>query len=503
MPGTDTPVIVRRVRIVKARSLLLGSILGAVVVSACTSASHGHPPGTPAGQAGSGTSTSAAGAALRLSQSHPCQGSTGFTCSTLTVPLDHSDHVPGTLHLQVAAADNVNAPRGVLLFLTGGPGQPGVPFITRIASRLGPVLKDYRLVMFDQRGTGQFGAINCPALQAAVGSSDIAVPPPSAVQACANAVGPDRRFYSTANTIADMDMLRRALGVQKMVVDGVSYGTYVAEHYALAFPTHVSKLILDSVLPQSDPSRTDAFYLVGLQAVSRVLRAACEVKPVCGFDPASDVAWLVRHRGDGVPIFDMLVTYEFIDPTYRNPNPPQVPPGFGDVIGALHAARLGNPARLDALINGLDQGGGPPDIFSSGLHAATFCTDLRFPWGSDAVPVDQRMPALAQATAKLTPSQVWPFDAKTAEDNGIMQTCLDWPVTQPAPEVAAQSRLPDVPTLILAGDHDLSTPLAWAKQEAASAPDGKLVIVRGASHSIQSRELGHQGRDAVFAFLLG
>jgi len=357
--------------------------------------------------------------------------------------------------------------------------------------------------MFDQRGTGQFGAINCPALQAAVGSSDITVPPRSAVQACANAVGPDRRFYSTANTIADMDMLRRALGVQKMVVDGVSYGTYVAEHYALAYPEHVSKLILDSVLPQSDPSRTDAFYLVGLQAVGRVLRAACEVKPVCGFDPASDVAWLVRHRGDGVPIFDMLVTYEFIDPTYRNPNPPQVPPGFGDVIGALHAARLGNPARLDALINGLDQGGGRPDIFSSGLHAATFCTDLRFPWGSDAVPVDQRMPALAQATAKLRPSQVWPFDAKTAEDNGIMQTCLDWPVTQPAAEVPAQSRLPDVPTLILAGDHDLSTPLAWAMQEAASAPDGRLVIVRGASHSIQSRELGHQGRDAVFAFLLG
>jgi pimeloyl-ACP methyl ester carboxylesterase len=57
--------------------------------------------------------------------------------------------------------------------------------------------------------------------------------------------------------------------------------------------------------------------------------------------------------------------------------------------------------------------------------------------------------------------------------------------------------------LLLAGDRDLSTPLEWARQEAAHTPLGKLVIVHGASHSIQSRERGDQGRKAVFAFLLG
>jgi pimeloyl-ACP methyl ester carboxylesterase len=427
----------------------------------------------------------------------------GFVCSTLRVPLDHSGHIPGELRLQVAAADNVKAPQGVLMFLTGGPGQPGVPFVPRIANRIAPALKDYRLVMFDQRGTGQFGALNCPALQAAVGSSDIAVPPRRSVQDCANSIGPNRRFYSTADTVADMDMLRQVLGVQKMVVDGVSYGAFVAEHYALAYPTHVSKLVLDSVLPHADPRHTDAFYLVGLRAVGRVLRAACQAKPVCGFDPASDVAWLVRHRGDGVQIFDMLVTYEFIDPTYRNPNPPQMPRGFGDVISSLHAARLGQPAHLDRLIGRLNHGGGSPREFSSGLHAATLCTDLRFPWGSDAVAVSRRMPALAKATATLTTSQVWPFDAKTAAGDGIMQTCLDWPVTPPAPEAPPTSKLPAAPTLILAGDHDLSTPLEWARQEAASAPLAQLVIVHGASHSIQSREPADEGRKALYAFLLG
>jgi len=55
----------------------------------------------------------------------------------------------------------------------------------------------------------------------------------------------------------------------------------------------------------------------------------------------------------------------------------------------------------------------------------------------------------------------------------------------------------------LAGDRDLSTPLAWAQEEAASAPLAKLVIVHGAAHSIQAREPGDQGRQALYGFLLG
>ena len=58
-------------------------------------------------------------------------------------------------------------------------------------------------------------------------------------------------------------------------------------------------------------------------------------------------------------------------------------------------------------------------------------------------------------------------------------------------------------TLLLNGDRDLSTPLEWARQEAALAPQGKLVVVPGASHSIQTRERGDAGRRALQEFLLG
>src|SRR5262249_26982835 len=60
-----------------------------------------------------------------------------------------------------------------------------------------------------------------------------------------------------------------------------------------------------------------------------------------------------------------------------------------------------------------------------------------------------------------------------------------------------------VPTLLLAGNRDLSTPLPWARQELALAPRGRLVIVRGSGHSVQSRATLPAGRDAVRRFLLG
>jgi pimeloyl-ACP methyl ester carboxylesterase len=57
--------------------------------------------------------------------------------------------------------------------------------------------------------------------------------------------------------------------------------------------------------------------------------------------------------------------------------------------------------------------------------------------------------------------------------------------------------------LLLAGDRDLSTPLAWARAEARRAPKGKLVIVHGAGHSTQLRATAETARAALDAFLHG
>jgi pimeloyl-ACP methyl ester carboxylesterase len=437
-----------------------------------------------------GLGASAGGAAMpRLTDPHPCAEAAGFTCSTLAVPLDRGGRVPGILRLNVAVANDGRSSRGVLLFLTGGPGQPGVPAIPRISLRLAPVLNAYRLVMVDQRGTGGT-AIDCPQLQAQVGTSDIAAPTAAAVRDCASRLGHTRGLYSTGETVADLEALRRALGVSRWTLDGVSYGTYTAERYAVGHPRAVKALVLDSVVPHVDPQVDEALYLVGFQATARVLRASC-AQLHCGYDPAEDINWLVQHGVDGVKLFDAIVTYEFVDPSYA------------DLLAMIHTARLGGLADLNLLIDQMHRGGAAPaNLFSSGLHAATLCADFRFPWGA-ATSLPTRRALLERRVRQLPERAVWPFDRATAARNGFISTCLDWPATPSARRPPDDSKLPAVPTLLLNGDHDLSTPLEWAREEARRAPGGKLVVVRGASHSVQSRERGETGRKAVEAFLLG
>jgi len=207
-----------------------------------------------------------------LTDRRACALAPSFTCSVLTVPLDHSLAVRGTLRLQVAAAPKATAKKGVLLLLAGGPGQPGVPLIARFAGRLAPVLDDYRLVMLDQRGTG-VNALVCGALQDQMGVSDLRAPTARAVRACGAKIGSRRRFYSTLDTVADLELLRRALGVEKWVVDGVSYGSYVAARYGLEHPQHTAKLVLDSVVPHDG---IDMLAVRSMPATARVLRAACK-----------------------------------------------------------------------------------------------------------------------------------------------------------------------------------------------------------------------------------
>jgi pimeloyl-ACP methyl ester carboxylesterase len=435
-----------------------------------------------------------------LTDHHPCPGQPGFTCSTLTVPLDYHGQFPGSLKLQVATADNTDAPKGVLLVLPGGPGYAGVPFASAAATILPAVAKNYRLVTLDQRGTGELGAIDCPELQAQVGSSDIMAPSSDAVRECAGVLGSTAQFYSTDQTIADYDQLRRALGADKMTLDAMSYGTFAAERYALRYPSHVNKLVLDSVVPHQ-ATAADSLYLSGMRAEARVLRDACATPPICGFDPADDLAQVIRARddADGVAIFDTIVAYEFVDPTYRNANPPNFPPGAGDVIGALHAARNGDPTRLDALITILRPGGGVSAQFSSGLHAATLCADQRFPWGSAETPIAIRKQALDITRKTLPDSDTWPYTPGVAVGQGLVRACLDWPAEPPASNSTGE--LPDVPILLLAGTHDVATPLENAQREAALAPRGILVVVPGAAHLVQANEPGTVGKDAVNAFL--
>jgi pimeloyl-ACP methyl ester carboxylesterase len=423
-----------------------------------------------------------------LARPHRCPFEPGFTCATLVVPLDHGGQAEGSLRLAVGYTSSAAAPRGVLVFLSGGPGQPGIPFLERVQSRVGSDIRGYRLVMFDQRGTGA-GALKCPVLQSVAGASDLVVPPPDAIQACAGAIGPPRRYYTTSETAADIDALRKAFRVQKLTLDGVSYGTFVAERYALAYPQHVARLVLDSVVPQQG---VDATYLGALQATARVLRSAC-AEQHCVFDPARDVATIVRTQHDGPELLDALVAESVGFPS------------FADVLEVLHAAARGNLGPLNRFFAAVHRGdAAPAPILSQGLHEAALCVELGPPWDPAASSAARRL-SVTRAVAHLTPAQLYPWDRATALGNGLAVGCERWPATRPpaVPTGNVSGELPRVPVLLFSGERDLSTPLAWGREEAAKAPDGRLVVVPRAGHSVQLRKTNVGAREMLGRFLNG
>ncbi|MGZ6578748.1 MAG: alpha/beta fold hydrolase [Solirubrobacteraceae bacterium] len=455
-----------------------------VVCSVACACGGGHrsSPTAPDARGGAGL------ASPRLAGAHHCPGASGFECATLVVPLDHGGQAAGSLRLAVGYAGSATAPRGVLVFLTGGPGQPGIPFLERVQSRLGSDMRGYRLVMFDQRGTGA-DALKCPALQSVAGASDLVVPPPGVIQACASGIGPSRRYYTTSETAADIDALRKAFGVSTLTLDGVSYGTFVAERYALAYPQHVARLVLDSVVPQQGVDATD---LAALQATGRVLRSAC-TEQHCGFDPARDVAAIVRTQRVGRKLLDALVAESVGFPS------------FAGVLGVLHAAARGDLGALNRFFAAVHRGDAAPAVaLSQGLHEAALCAELAPPW-NPASSSAARSLTVTRAAAHLTFGDLYPWDRATAVGNGLAVGCEQWPAATPpaVPTGNVSGDLPRVPVLLFSGEHDLSTPLAWGREEAAKAPDGRLVVVPRAGHSVQLRKANVDAREVLRQFLEG
>jgi pimeloyl-ACP methyl ester carboxylesterase len=467
------------------RALVVLAVLLGLPATGCDNADPADAPG-PA----SSPAPRSAEARAPLAGLVPCRSSRGRVerrtgCGTLEVPLDRRGRVPGRLRLAYAVRGRGRAPRGVILLLSGGPGQPGTDLAIDPDRTLRRALRGYRLVGLAQRGTGH-AALRCRGLQRAIGTSDLRIPPPGVAAACAHGLGRRRAFFSTADSVVDIEALRRRLGARRMTIMGTSYGTFVAERYALAHPDRVERLVLDSVVPQEG---VDLLEPTLLSAVPGALRDAC--RPRCGVDPERLLAGVVARSAPArsVGLLDAVVALSVFDPAF---------PG---VLETLRADAANRRAPLDRLIARVQRGErAPASVLSQGLHAATLCAESPAPWGGPDAPLAGRRAALRRAIARLRPDDLAPFDRRTLAANGLLRTCLEWPPTAAPPRVDT-ARAISVPALILSGDRDLSTPRAWARRELRHLPNGRLVAVPKEGHSALSDDPTGAAHRALERFL--
>jgi len=218
----------------------------------------------------------------------PCveRGQAGFDCATLPVPIDRNGVVPGTIdiHVERRRGQAPNLPMPVAL--AGGPGASATDdFDDNEVERHGQVFDAVQLVVFDQRGTGLSGALDCGKLD---------LDKLRGQRECARGLGRAGAFYRTADSVLDLDAVRAALGAEQLIIFGVSYGTFVAAEYARTFPERVQALVLDSPI---GPDGVEALAVTTAHAAGRVLEALCGGGACNGItcDPVGDTASLVSR----------------------------------------------------------------------------------------------------------------------------------------------------------------------------------------------------------------
>lgn len=151
-----------------------------------------------------------------------------FRDHTITVPVDRADPTLGTMEVyarEIASDDSLP----FLLFLQGGPGN-AAPRPLEIDGWIKAALRHYRVLLFDQRGTGRSGRIDRFA-------------DPSLIDA--------RRLSLLRSTeiVADAEDLRRALGVKTWDVLGQSFGGFCITTYLSTHPESIGKAYFTGGLP--------------------------------------------------------------------------------------------------------------------------------------------------------------------------------------------------------------------------------------------------------------
>jgi pimeloyl-ACP methyl ester carboxylesterase len=194
----------------------------------------------------------------------PCGA--GAECGTLDVPIDHAQPAGPTIAMPVTRvpASDPEHRIGSLVVNYGGPGAPGAEILRDTPPELLPVLapvvhERFDLVAFDPRGTGGTLPVDCGITPEDGRSTALVTPQTLDVDAlladadryaalCAERNPGVLDRVSTTDTVRDMDLLRAALGQERLDYLGFSYGSFVGAMYASLFPEHQGRLVLDGAL---------------------------------------------------------------------------------------------------------------------------------------------------------------------------------------------------------------------------------------------------------------
>ncbi|MGW0941163.1 alpha/beta hydrolase [Streptomyces sp. NPDC002623] len=495
------------------RAAALHSAAGALLLTALSAVPAGGVPNTPglsapgpsaARAAAPGVALAAARAAARGVDFGKCSDAQdlpgAMQCGTVAVPLDYARPNGKQIDLTVSRVQATHkdphnskhrVPRqGALVFNPGGPGGSGLyfPLIGLLPEwkRIGAA---YDLVGYDPRGVGRSAPVSCQDPKRFFKGPSPAPTHPSEsykreriaqakayAEGCAQRSGGALQHINSLNNARDLDVLRAALGEERLTFMGASYGTYFGAVYATLFPSHVRRMVFDAAV---NPDPAQIWYRNNLDQSAAFESRWTDFRE-----------WIARHDdvyGLGRTAQAVLTSYErararlAAEPAGGKVGPGQLQgaflqAGYYDDYWPARAQALseylkGDPKQLIAQAGPVQEAAEEAEN-SNAVYTAVECNDA--PWPTDWKVWDRDNTRLARVAPFETWDNVW-----------ANLPCAYWPAPrqEPLDVRTGPGELP--PTLILAAERDAAAPYDGALEMHRRLTGSVLVTERDAgTHGI-------------------
>jgi len=423
---------------------------------------------------------------------HPCELgqphsglSTAAWCAPFQVPEDRAHPEGRKLDMRLAVVrSSAQVPADdPVVFLAGGPGQAATETYASIAPAMALVLAHRNVILLDQRGTGGSHPLSCREgddHDVPGGSEDSRGVDVEAVRKetkrCLDGLSAnaDVRFYTTTDAVADLEDVRKALGSPHFNILGVSYGTRVAQQYAMRHPDAVRTLVLDGIAPNALVLGED--FAVNLDAALKAQFARCANDEACRARFADPYQTLYQLR-DALRANPHKVSFR--DPqTYASTQRVLSEYILATVVRMFAyspetAALL--PLSIDAAARGdvgplLGQAklltGDLGDTMDGGMQYTVICSEdadllTSRPQDKDTILGDNMIEAFKAACS------VWPHGTRPADFHEPLKS--------------------QVPALLMSGEFDPVTPPRYGDEVLKGLPNGRHFVLKGQGHNVVAR----------------
>jgi len=409
---------------------------------------------------------------------------------TLEVPVDYNDPNGATFELHLARYNALDQDNkiGTLLVNPGGPGFGGSVLALQAAQIYDRTLRErFDIIGWDPRGTGaSTPAIDCiddydkyfagdDTPQNDAERAQIVDADKGFAEGCESRSGDILQHVGTNDSARDMDVIRRAVGEDKISYFGFSYGSELGATWATLFPDTVRAVVIDGAAdPDADPVKSNIEQLKGFEGALDAFLAKCSDDESCAFN----------NRGDAAGAFDALMTQLDAKPIPSAPDRPSLNRAMATVavVQAMYSESYW-PALAQSL--SAAQGGDGAGLLQ--LFDTYYRRSQDGTWGNQleafevidcmdqsqretVAQVDAETPAFHAAAPRLVPAD---------SAGGYMCGFLP-PPTDPRVEVTAAGA---GPVVVIGTTGDPSTPLDSTRTMADKLGDGRLVTVTANQHT--------------------